>query len=82
MALSLVYDPRGHSFDSWSSLMVEAYAGQQLEMNVPENKWQEFAVGVSGNPFFQENAIPDPYLYNHWHDWAQALVGAVSQKVE
>jgi hypothetical protein len=45
MALELVYDPRGHSFESWSSLMVEAYAAQQLEMNVSESNWQNFAVG-------------------------------------
>ena len=81
MALSLVYDPRGHSFESWSALMVEAYAGQQLQINVPENKWHEFAVGISGNPLFQENAIPDPYFYKNWQDWAQELVNAVNPSV-
>jgi hypothetical protein len=30
----------------------------------------------------QENAIPNPYIYKNWNDWAQELVGVVNQKVD
>ena len=81
MALQLIYDPRGHSFESWSSLMVDAYAAQQLEINVSEKNWQDFAVGLMAISNLQENAIPNPYIYKNWSDWAQELVGVVNQKV-
>ncbi len=79
MALALVYDPRGHSFESWSALMCEAYAGQQLAINVPENKWRDWASGIMAIDLFQNNSVPDPYLYSDWHDWAEALVNVVNQ---
>ena len=36
---ALVYDPRFHTFESWSSLMCEAYAPQQLQIGVTEENW-------------------------------------------
>jgi len=82
MALALVYDPRYHTWDSWSSLMVEAYSGQQLGIGVPEEKWREWAYGINAIDIFANEAIPTPDYYQNWHDWATALVNAVNQKVE
>jgi hypothetical protein len=76
---ALIYDPRGHTFESWSSLMVEAYASQQLQMNVPEDKWLDFATGMMAIDIFQNDALPSPYLFSNWHDWAEEVVGVVTQ---
>ena len=81
MALAVVYDPRYHSFDSWASLMCEAYAGQQLEIPYGEDNWKAWAVGLKAIDIFSNEAIPSPYIYEDWQDWAQAVVGAVNQKV-
>lgn len=77
--LSLVYDPRGHTFESWSALMVEAYASQQLQINVPEDNWAEFATGMMAIDIFQNDALPSPYAFSNWSDWATEVVNTVSQ---
>jgi len=79
MALAVVYDPRFHSWDSWASLMCEAYAGQQLAFPAGEEHWQEWAAGLKAIDVFTNEGIPGPYIYNKWQDWAAALVGAVNQ---
>jgi len=81
MALAIVYDPRHHTFDSWASLMCEAYAGQQLEIPSGEENWKAWAVGLKGIDILSNEAIPSPYIFNNWSDWAEAVVGAVNQKV-
>ena len=57
MALALIYDQRYHTFESWSSLMVEAYAGQQLQIGVPEANWKDWAVGLMAIDLFQNNSF-------------------------
>jgi hypothetical protein len=82
MALALVYDPRYHTWESWSSLMVEAYAGQQLAIGIQEKNWRDWASGINAIDIFMNEAIPSPNYYENWRDWATALVNAVNQKVE
>lgn len=79
MAVALVYDPRYHTWESWASLMCEAYAAEQLAINTPEEAWQEWASGLKLIDTFANEGIPGPYIYENWYDWAQALVGAVNQ---
>jgi hypothetical protein len=79
MALALVYDPRNHSWDSWASLMVEAYAGQQLVIPSGEERWKEWAAGLKAIDVFMNEAIPGPYIFDNWQGWASAVVGAVNQ---
>lgn len=78
MALALVYDPRYHTWESWSSLMVEAYAEQQLAAGVPEKSWQDWANGVNAIDVFMNEAVPSAKQYDNWRDWATALVYAVN----
>ena len=80
MELALVYDPRYHTWDSWSSLMCEAYAAQQLSIGVPEQNWRDWASGVNAIDVFMNEAIPSPNNYENWRDWATALVNAVNSK--
>jgi hypothetical protein len=82
MALALVYDPRYHTFPSWASLMCEAYAGQQLAIPNESTDWKEWAAGLKAIDIFTNEGIPGPYNFEDWHDWAQALVGAVNQPTE
>lgn len=82
MAIALVYDPRYHTWDSWTSLMCEAYAAQQLSSNTPEEKWKEWAAGLKAIDVFTNEGIPGPYIFENWQDWASALVGAVNQPTE
>ena len=82
MALALVYDPRYHTWDSWTSLMCEAYAAQQLSSNTPEEEWKEWAAGLKAIDVFTNEGIPGPYIFENWQDWASALVGAVNQPTQ
>lgn len=81
MALALIYDQRYHTFESWSSLMVEAYAGQQLQIGVPEANWKDWAVGLMAIDIFQTEALPSPNLFEDWRDWVDSIRNAVNQKV-
>ena len=80
--VALVYDPRYHTFDSWASLMCELYATQQLQIPSGEEHWKDWAAGLRGIDVFVNEAIPEPYAFNNWQDWAQAVVGAVSPRVQ
>jgi hypothetical protein len=76
-----IYDPRYHSWDSWASLMVEAYANQQLSRPGPEADWKQWAEGFKALDSFNKSGAPGPQAFDKWQDWAQALVGAVSGTV-
>ena len=80
VGLALVYDPRGHTFESWSALMVESYASQQLQINLPEDKWQEWALGMMNIAIFNDGSLPSPYVYSKWNDWAEEVVNVVNQQ--
>lgn len=80
--LAVVYDPRYHSFDSWASIMCEAYAGQQLSIPNAQTDWKQWATGLKAIDVFTNEGIPSPDIYDDWHDWAAALVGAVNQRVK
>lgn len=79
MALALIYDPRFQTWDSWASLMCEAYAGQQLTIPSGEDNWREWGAGLKAIDLFSNDAIPSPYGFDKWQDWVAAMVGAVNQ---
>ena len=77
--LAVVFDPRYHDFQSWASLMCEAYAGQQLIIPDAKTDWKSWAAGLKAIDVFMNEGIPGPYIYDDWQEWASALVGAVNQ---
>lgn len=81
MALALVYDPRYHTFQSWASLMCEAYGGQNLQIPSDDLPWQDFAAGIRGIDLFVNEQAPNPYLFENWEDWASALVNQVNANI-
>jgi hypothetical protein len=76
--VALVYDPRGHTFDSWASLMCELYSTQQLEIPGPYTDWKLWGDGIRAIDVFANEAIPMTDNFNDWQEWAQELVNAVN----
>jgi len=74
----LVYDPRYQTFEGWASLMCEQYAAQQLQIPTPEMDWKSWAAGLNAIDVFTNNAIPDPYNFDDWQDWAASLVNVMN----
>jgi hypothetical protein len=80
MTIALVYDPRYHTFDSWAALMCEAYAAQQLQIPGPDVDWKSWGAGLKTIDVFTNEAIPEPYNFENWQDWAAAVVNAVNSR--
>lgn len=80
MTIALVYDPRYHTFESWAALMCEAYAGQQLQIPNADIEWKSWGAGLKAIDIFSNEAIPEPYGFEDWQDWASALVNAVNSR--
>lgn len=76
--VALVYDPRGHTFDSWASLMCELYAAQQLEIPTPFTDWKLWGNGIRAIDVFANEAIPMTDNFDDWFKWAEELVNAVN----
>jgi hypothetical protein len=81
MALAVIYDPRGHTFDSWASLMCEAYAEQQLSIPDSQTDWRLWGEGLKGIDTFGVDGIPAPAVFEDWQLWAESLVNVVNQRV-
>ena len=80
MTIALVYDPRYHTFESWAALMCEAYAGQQLQIPGPDVDFKSWGAGLKAIDIFANEAIPEPYNFDDWQEWAAAVVGAVNSR--
>lgn len=78
--VAIVYDPRYHTFESWAPLMVELYAAQNLSAPTSSTKWQDWAAGLKAIDVFTNEGIPDPYTFDDWKTWAEALVGIISPR--
>ena len=79
---SLIYDPRGHTFESWACLMCELYATQQLAIPDANTDWYQWGEGLKAIDVFTNEGIPGPAVFQDWQDWAQAVVGAVQPSSE
>jgi len=80
LPLAVVYDPRYQTWDNWSSLMVEAYAAQNLQIGLKEEDWRDWASGLTAIDIFQNESIPNPYLFENWKDWAAELMNSVNPR--
>ena len=78
---AFVYDPRYHTFNSWASLMCEMYAAQNIQIPEQSLDWKSWGAGLLAIDVFTNEAIPSPYGFEDWQDWAQALVGIVNPRV-
>ena len=80
-SVALVYDPRGHTFDSWASLMCELYSTQQLEIPTPLTDWKKWGDGIRAIDVFANEAIPMTDNFDDWQEWAEELVNAVNPQI-
>lgn len=78
--VSLIYDPRGHTFESWASLMCELYAAQQLEVPNSMSDWRTWGESLKAIDVFTNEGIPGTRTFDNWQDWAQAVVGSVQPR--
>ena len=80
MAISgfIFYDPRGHTFVSWASLICELYAAQNINIPTNETDWKTWADGLKGIDVFANEGVPDSRGFLDWRDWADAMIGAVN----
>jgi hypothetical protein len=76
--MSILYDPRYHTFESWASLLVEQYAAQQLSIPDDRTDWRDWARGLKAIDVFTNEAIPGPDGFENWDDWAQQLINSVN----
>jgi hypothetical protein len=72
-----MYDPRGMSWDKWCALTAELFAPQQLG-TAPEERWREWADGMTSIGYFLDSGVPDSRGFRSWQDWASRLVGIMS----
>ncbi len=80
MTFALVYDPRYHTFESSAALMCEAYAAQNLQVPLADVDWKSWGAGLKAIDIFANEAIPEPYNFDDWQEWAAAVVGAVNSR--
>jgi hypothetical protein len=78
MALALVFDPWFQTFETWSALMCEQYAAQQLEIPTQFTDWKTWGNGIKAIDVFTNEAIPSTDNFENWFDWAAALLGSVN----
>jgi len=76
--MTVAYDPRHQTWDSWASLMCEAYATQNLSIPDGEENWKGWAAGFVGIDLFAKDAMPDPYNFDDWQEWAVSVVNTLS----
>jgi hypothetical protein len=67
-------NPRNMTLTDWADSVIlvvsDAWSFGKLE---DEARWQDWAIGfVRASPFTQQ-AIPDPYLFADWRDWAERV---------
>jgi hypothetical protein len=74
MSIAQVYDPRNLSWDTWSALMSELFAANQLGVS-PESEWRQWADGISGIGRFP--GAPGSTGFDTWQDWAFAFANAL-----
>ena len=64
-------DPRGMTvqeyFDSLLLSVPDVWAFGAL---LDPDKWQDYAVGFVRAPFMAQRALPDPYQFSDWREWA------------
>ena len=67
-------DPRGMTLREWCDSVIlavgDAWSFGRLD---DEAHWQEWAAGFVRAPGFASQAIPDPYGFKDWREWAMRV---------
>lgn len=65
-------NPRNMTLTDWADSVILAVSdARSFGKLEDESRWQDWAIGfVRASPFSQQ-AIPDPYQFADWRDWAE-----------
>jgi len=67
-------DPRGMTLIDWADSVIlsvgDAWSFGRLD---DENDWQDWAVGFLNASPFSTRAVPDPYQFDDWREWAMRV---------
>jgi hypothetical protein len=61
--------------------MCELYAAQQLQIPGTFVDWKSWGAGLKTIDAFANEAVPEPYNFDDWQEWAEAVVNAVNPRV-
>lgn len=71
---AFIPDPIGLEFRAWGALVAEQLAANGV--SAPTNDgWREWGSQLLMNP--QLAAIPEPYGFNDWREWARRLLETI-----
>lgn len=64
-------DPRGLSIQEYfSAVLLVVPGGWNFGALLDPDKWQDYAVGFVRAPSMAQRALPDPYQFSDWREWA------------
>lgn len=69
--------PDYSSWNDWNGNLIHYFAEQQFP-DLPEEDWKAVANAVTTNPVFDKFAVPSPFLFEDWREWARELTTAVN----
>lgn len=73
----IAYDPRNMTWDEYNKLMFDLFASSQLGF-VPKERWRDWVDGLNGIGDFVQSGVPDHRHFDHWQDWATAVIGIIT----
>lgn len=68
-------DPRGLTVTEWADATILAVdsAWSSVGRLDDEASWQAWGTGFLNTPSFATQAVPDPYQFSDWRDWAMRV---------
>ena len=64
-------NPLGMTLRNWADAVVlsqsDAWSLGRLD---DEARWQDWAIGLLRSSHFTQQAVPDPYQFSDWREWA------------
>jgi hypothetical protein len=67
-------DPRGMTLIDWVDSVIlvvnDAWAFGRV---IDENDWQKWALGFLNASPFSTRAVPDPFQFDDWREWAMRV---------
>lgn len=64
-------DPRGMTWQDWASSVILVVGDARSFGSPPEEpRWRDWAVGLVRASPFTQRALPNPYQFSDWHEWA------------
>ena len=67
-------DPQGLTLQQWfDAVMLITASDWAFGKLIDPRNWQEHAAGFVRAPPYAQRALPDPYQFDDWREWAQRV---------